>query len=85
MLLCEAQLGNPMLELTNADYHAAENCKKNGSLTTLGLGRTVPQKWMDAGEVNSNLKGIQMVCLDSLSLAEYFVIVMLMVLVVITA
>jgi len=63
MLLCEAQLSDPMLELTNADYHAAENCKKNGSLTTLGLGRTAPKKWMDAGEVHENLKGVQMVCL----------------------
>ncbi|KAF3296792.1 hypothetical protein TWF132_009302 [Orbilia oligospora] len=60
MLLCEAQLGNPMYELTNSDYHAAENSKKAGCMSTFGMGKTAPKKWMDAGEVHEDMKGIQM-------------------------
>ncbi|KAJ6260524.1 hypothetical protein Dda_4750 [Drechslerella dactyloides] len=60
MLLCEAQLGDPMLELTQADYHAAENAKKNACLSTFGMGNTAPGAWMDAGEVHPDLKGVKM-------------------------
>lgn len=60
LLLCEAQLGDPMLELTGADYHAATNCKKAGKLATKGLGLTAPKTWEDAGVVNDNLKGVMM-------------------------
>ncbi|KAF3914849.1 hypothetical protein ABW20_dc0104607 [Dactylellina cionopaga] len=60
MLLCEAQLGDPMLELTNADYHAAENAKKNGSLSTFGKGKTAPKAWIDGEQVHENLKGVKM-------------------------
>ncbi|EPS37847.1 hypothetical protein H072_8389 [Dactylellina haptotyla CBS 200.50] len=60
MLLCEAQLGDPMYELTNADYHAAENAKKNKCLSTFGMGKTAPKAWIDAGEVHESLKGVKM-------------------------
>ncbi|KAK6359719.1 hypothetical protein TWF696_000861 [Orbilia brochopaga] len=60
MLLCEAQLGDPMLELTNADYRAAENAKKNNCLSTFGMGKTAPKAWMDAGDVHPDLKGVRM-------------------------
>lgn len=61
LLLCEAELGNPMQELYNSDYDAGDNAKKKGMHTTKGLGRAAPQVWMDAGAVNSDLKGVQMV------------------------
>ncbi|KAK6528039.1 hypothetical protein TWF281_009296 [Arthrobotrys megalospora] len=60
MLLCEAQLGDPMYELTNADYYAAENSKKAGCMSTFGMGKTAPNAWMDAGEVHEDLKGVKM-------------------------
>ncbi|KAF8467354.1 poly polymerase catalytic domain-containing protein [Kalaharituber pfeilii] len=60
LLLCEAQLGNPMFELVHADYHAAENSKKAGALATKGKGRTAPTQWMDAGIVHDDLKGVKM-------------------------
>ncbi|MCJ1308028.1 hypothetical protein MMC25_001678 [Agyrium rufum] len=60
LLLCEAELGKPMLELTDADYDAAEKAKKNGSFSTWGKGQTVPQGWKDASCVNPALKGIIM-------------------------
>ncbi|KAK6505092.1 hypothetical protein TWF481_007014 [Arthrobotrys musiformis] len=60
MLLCEAQLGDPMYELTNSDYYAAENSKKAGCMSTFGMGKTAPKGWMDAGEVHEDLKGVQM-------------------------
>ena len=60
LLLCEAQLGDPMMELANASYQAAEDCKKLGRLATKGKGRMAPLKWMDAGVVAPELKGIKM-------------------------
>jgi len=60
LMLCEAQLGDPMYELVNSDYHAAENSKKAGALATKGKGRTAPLKWMDAGAVSEGLKGVKM-------------------------
>lgn len=60
LLLCEAQLGDPMLELINADYRAAERCKAGGHLATKGSGRTAPHQWEDAGVVHPDLKGVQM-------------------------
>jgi len=60
LMLCEAQLGDPMYELVNSDYHAAENSKKAGALATKGKGRTAPLEWMDAGCVSEELKGVRM-------------------------
>ncbi|KKK26234.1 hypothetical protein ARAM_004958 [Aspergillus rambellii] len=60
LMLCDVELGNPMLELSNSDYHAGENAKKKGSISTLGKGRMIPGGWKDAGCVHPDLQGIQM-------------------------
>ncbi|RPA93621.1 PARP-domain-containing protein [Choiromyces venosus 120613-1] len=60
LLLCEAQLGDPMYECEGADYHAATKCKQAGRLATKGLGCTAPLKWEDAGVVHEDLKGVRM-------------------------
>ena len=61
LLLCEAELGRPMLELTDSDYDAGEKAKKQGSFSTWGKGRITPQGWKDAGVIHDNLKGVMMV------------------------
>ena len=63
LLLCEAELGAPMQELTNASYEAGETAKKKNQLSTWGKGRTGPSEWMDAESVHPDLKGIRMVSL----------------------
>ncbi|KAF1943928.1 PARP-domain-containing protein [Clathrospora elynae] len=60
LLLCEAELGNPMHELTNASYTAGEDAKANGCCSTFGMGRTGPSKWKDASCVNPALSGCMM-------------------------
>ncbi|TFK29997.1 PARP-domain-containing protein [Coprinopsis marcescibilis] len=59
LLLCEAQLGDPMYECKNSDYYAATSCKKADAIATKGLGRTVPQQWEDASAIHPDLAGIQ--------------------------
>lgn len=61
LLLCEAELGNPMLELLGGDSLADEKCLKQGSIATLGIGRTIPQGWVDAGVIHKDLEGVMMV------------------------
>ncbi|KXX76020.1 Poly [ADP-ribose] polymerase 2 [Madurella mycetomatis] len=60
LLLCEAELGNPMQELIHASYNAGEDAKKKGMVSTWGQGRTGPSKWKDAGCVHPSLSGIMM-------------------------
>ncbi|MCJ1473966.1 hypothetical protein MMC13_002622 [Lambiella insularis] len=60
LLLCEAELGKPMLELTGPDYEAAEEAKKRGCYSTWGKGSTGPHGWKDAGCVHNSLKGVTM-------------------------
>ncbi|KAI9723144.1 MAG: hypothetical protein M1828_004247 [Chrysothrix sp. TS-e1954] len=60
LLLCEVELGNPMHELLRGDTGAEEGCKKAGCISTFGIGRTIPQGWMDAGKVHESLKGVMM-------------------------
>ena len=49
-----------MYELLGGDSHAQEGCEKAGSIATFGIGRTVPQGWIDAGDfISKDLKGIQ--------------------------
>ena len=60
LLLCEAELGEPPLKLTNADYNAGERAKDQKLLSTWGVGRTAPQAWKDASVVHPSLKGIIM-------------------------
>ncbi|KAF4969972.1 hypothetical protein FSARC_2874 [Fusarium sarcochroum] len=60
LLLCEAELGDPMQELTGASYTAGSDAKNQGMHSTWGKGRTGPSKWIDAGMVHESLKGIKM-------------------------
>ncbi|KAK4120960.1 PARP-domain-containing protein [Parathielavia appendiculata] len=60
LLLCEAELGNPMQELVNASYNAGEDAKKKGMVSTWGQGRTGPSKWKDASCVHPSLAGVMM-------------------------
>ena len=62
LLLCEAELGDPMQTLTNASYNAGEDAKKYGMLSTLGQGKTGPIGWTDAAIVHRDLAGVKMVC-----------------------
>lgn len=65
LLLCEAELGNPMHELTDASYSAGEDAKAKGMFSTWGKGMTGPSKWKDAKCVNDSLAGCMMVsCCD---------------------
>ena len=61
LLLCEAELGKPMWELTSADYNAGEEAKKRGCHATWGKGMTAPRGWKDASCVNKDLRGVIMV------------------------
>jgi poly [ADP-ribose] polymerase 2/3/4 len=60
LLLCEVELGKPPLELTTADYNAAERARESNRLSTLGLGQTAPAGWKDAVCVHQSLKGVSM-------------------------
>ncbi|GMF75521.1 unnamed protein product [Aspergillus oryzae] len=60
LLLCDVELGDPMLELDHSNYNAGEDAKKDGKIATLGKGRTVPAAWKDAGSVNPQLQGVKM-------------------------
>ncbi|KAL6360737.1 hypothetical protein LRP88_06444 [Fusarium phalaenopsidis] len=60
LLLCEAELGDPLQKLTQADYDAGDNAKAKGMHSTWGQGNTGPSKWVDAGFVHESLKGIKM-------------------------
>ena len=62
LLLCEAELGDPMQELKSADSNAGGNALQIGKHSTMGLGRTGPAQWKDAACVNESLKGVKMVC-----------------------
>ncbi|KAF2675763.1 PARP-domain-containing protein [Lentithecium fluviatile CBS 122367] len=59
LLLCEAELGQPMHELTDASYTAGEDAQQNGRWSTWGKGMTGPKKWKDAGSVHPSLAGVK--------------------------
>jgi len=61
LLLCEAELGQPMQTLTAADYEADEKAKKQGLFSTWGQGITGPSKWKDAKVVHESLAGVKIV------------------------
>lgn len=65
LLLCEAELGDPMQKLRQARSNAATTAKQQGMASTLGIGHTFPKKWMDASAVHPSLKGVNMVGLFS--------------------
>ncbi|KAJ4389019.1 hypothetical protein N0V93_006481 [Gnomoniopsis smithogilvyi] len=60
LLLCEAELGNPMHERTDFQYDAAEKAKEQGKWSTFGMGETGPSLWKDAGCLHASLKGVKM-------------------------
>ncbi|KAF2136605.1 uncharacterized protein K452DRAFT_322316 [Aplosporella prunicola CBS 121167] len=60
LLLCEAELGKPMLELTQAKYNAATEAKNSGHYATWGKGRMGPLGWKDAKCVHPSLAGVMM-------------------------
>ncbi|RYP79322.1 hypothetical protein DL769_003003 [Monosporascus sp. CRB-8-3] len=60
LLLCEAELGKPMQEFTDANYNAGEDAKGKGMWSTWGKGMTGPSKWKDAACVHESLKGVMM-------------------------
>ncbi|KAI9149511.1 Poly [ADP-ribose] polymerase [Paramyrothecium foliicola] len=60
LLLCEAELGDPIQKLTNSSYTAGESAYKQNMWSTWGQGGTGPSKWIDAGAVHKSLKGIKM-------------------------
>lgn len=68
LLLIEAELGNPMYEIPTGDSMAEEQAKKHNCISTLGVGRTAPQGWMDAGIIHESLKGVTMVSFSSPSM-----------------
>ncbi|KAL5115482.1 hypothetical protein ACEQ8H_006623 [Pleosporales sp. CAS-2024a] len=57
LLLCEAELGDPMHELTDASFSAGDEAKTKGSISTWGKGSTGPGLWKDAACVNPSLAG----------------------------
>ncbi|KAF4975387.1 hypothetical protein FZEAL_7817 [Fusarium zealandicum] len=59
LLLCEAELGDPIQKLTSASYTAGTDAKNQGMHSTWGQGRTGPSKWVDAGMVHDSLKGVK--------------------------
>ncbi|KAL8696901.1 MAG: hypothetical protein Q9201_007420 [Fulgogasparrea decipioides] len=59
LLLIEAELGKPMYEIPTGNSMAEEDCKKHNCISTLGVGRTAPQGWTDAGIIHESLKGVQ--------------------------
>lgn len=61
LLLCEAELGNPVHELTGASFTAGEDAKAKGMCSTWGKGRVGPSQWKDAGCVHPSLAGTLMV------------------------
>jgi poly [ADP-ribose] polymerase 2/3/4 len=60
LLLCEAELSRPMYEIPTGDSDAERKAKQSNCISTKGVGRTVPQKWKDAGCVSKDLKGVKM-------------------------
>ena len=50
-----------MYEIPTGDSNAQRQAEKFGAKSTLGVGRTAPQGWMDGGSVHRDLKGVQMV------------------------
>lgn len=60
LLLCDAELGSPMLELGSSNYNAGELAHDEGKIATLGKGSSVPGGWKDAGCLNPALEGVTM-------------------------
>ena len=50
-----------MYEIPTGNSNAQQEAEKHGAKSTLGVGRTAPQGWIDGGSVHKTLKGVQMV------------------------
>ena len=61
LLLCEAELGKPMYEISTGDPSAQDLAKKHGCHSTLGVGRTAPQGWIDGAFIHHSLHGVMLV------------------------
>ncbi|KAI0171974.1 PARP-domain-containing protein [Hypoxylon sp. FL1284] len=60
LLLCDAELGDPLQKLVHSSSYAAETAKAGNMLSTWGQGRTRPGQWKDAECVHPSLKGVLM-------------------------
>lgn len=60
LLLCEAELGDPMHERLDFQYDAAEKAKERGKWSTYGKGATGPPVWEDCACLHPSLKGVKM-------------------------
>jgi len=49
-----------MYEIPTGSSNAKEEAEKHNCISTLGVGRTVPQAWKDATCVNENLEEVMM-------------------------
>jgi poly [ADP-ribose] polymerase len=61
LLLCEVELSRPMYEIPTGNSNAQQEAERHNCISTMGVGRTVPQAWKDAGCVHESLKGVLMV------------------------
>jgi poly [ADP-ribose] polymerase len=61
LLLCDAELGNPMQVLTNAQYDAGKTAAEKGAISTWGQGTTAPKGLKDASVLHPSLAGVKMV------------------------
>jgi poly [ADP-ribose] polymerase len=68
LLLCEAELGAPMQELTNASYNAGETAIQGGMYSTWGKGTTAPLGWKDAASIHPDLAGVMIVSPNTFSM-----------------
>jgi len=62
LLLCDAELGDPMQVLTNSQYDAGATATQKGMISTWGQGMTAPKGLKDAGALHPSLAGVKMVC-----------------------
>ncbi|KAF1835861.1 PARP-domain-containing protein [Decorospora gaudefroyi] len=60
LLLCEAELGSPVYQLTHASSTAGKDAIQKGMYSTWGMGSTGPKKWKDAACMNPALAGCLM-------------------------
>ena len=61
LLLCEAELGDNMLQLYARDTSASNTVKAKGAYSVQGVGLTDIPAWKDAGCVHPSLAGVKMV------------------------
>ncbi|KAK3686150.1 poly-ribose polymerase-like protein [Podospora appendiculata] len=60
LLLCEAELGDPMQQLTGSSYNAGDEAKAKGMISTWGMGLTGPTQWKDASCAHPSLAEVKM-------------------------